>query len=308
MYMKRKMKGFTLIELIIVVAIIGIMTAVGVPNLINSLQRSKINSANSQARSIYKAAQTVLTQYEARKLNEFAGYGMMYSLQLENELIEAGLEPENVIPVARKGTEKAKELNECGVRSVFGYFRGADGGTGTYPNANAEFRGRLAEYFNEIDHLSWKMYIYDYQVKMIVLAVNGHDIYVGQYPSPPDVSDIREWQSNLVGTTENVFYSNESLVNSSGIAADGGGGGDDDTPAKPVSVNDYYDDAVAVFDEDGKPISDPNGNQKMESRYPLPNTGSGNEDAGGAGNEDGDVVNDFGGPDPDVPDPGNAPG
>lgn len=66
----KKKKGFTLVELIVVIAIIGVLAAILVPVMTGVVTRARVTSANKTASSIRQAAQVFLTEADS------AGYGM----------------------------------------------------------------------------------------------------------------------------------------------------------------------------------------------------------------------------------------
>ncbi|MBE6861602.1 MAG: type II secretion system protein [Ruminococcus sp.] len=153
--MKKTAKGFTLIELIIVMAIIGILTAILVPAWMNYITDARIKTQTNNAKVIFNAAQTAATKQMFRERN----------------------------------------LGETDMSDgdFYYYWDGATGSTldSTYAvvgSADAEFNERIgneiASVFSDYDNTVYKIWIQNYVVQSVVCASSDNSPYKGVHPAP----------------------------------------------------------------------------------------------------------------------------
>ena len=87
---KHNKKGFTLVELLVVIVIIGILAAVIIPNVANNIEKANKSAAEQEAKVKYNEVLSALKLEEGDKAPEnFFYFGDKYVVYLKNGSLQA---------------------------------------------------------------------------------------------------------------------------------------------------------------------------------------------------------------------------
>lgn len=161
--MKTTKKGFTLIELIVVIAIIGVLAAILVPSMLGYVKKSKIQSANTTASSIYKAVNSAATEADE-----------------EDKFLKSG----------------TLTVNTSGSGSI----GGGAAATPTGQVTDAELYTMVKKYFGDITKCNGALINVNTEGQCTAVAVTSGK-YAGAYPG--GVVTVKTWDSTYKSLTTN---------------------------------------------------------------------------------------------------------
>lgn len=194
-----KKKGFTLTELIIVIAIFGILLAVVTPAWMSYLQRSKFRTYNQRAKTIFNAAQIVITEMEFAE--------RQYRSRLETDSITGtATDAEKAAVMSHIGSPKSIGITSSS-ESNSNWFFYYDGGVGRMclsdgsPVVNEdaiqggdydatqipgirEWENKITSAIRRIvgDDCVYKIWVEDYIVKSVSCAESPGSRFIGAHP------------------------------------------------------------------------------------------------------------------------------
>lgn len=159
---RRFLKAFTLMELIVVIAIIGVLAAIIIPNTAAYLRNSKMTAANTQAQEVYNAVQDYLISQQIRGEKAFGYTGT------ENEIYVAAVTTGSQTISVKYSTSLDSTAAETSANIIAGT------NTVTKSNATSTYQGYNSGYLTNGFEGAWLVCIYPktYTVKYALFCDN----------------------------------------------------------------------------------------------------------------------------------------
>lgn len=227
----RRKKGFTLLEVLVVVAIFGVLIGVVTPAWATYIRNSKFKAQNNKAKAIFNAAQVVITDLEFAERQFRTDLGRIPSSDtLQKNAASAHI----YTPVDKDNPEEVVDW--------YFYWNGISGnicdvdGDAITTNASTETLDRWNEKLgNSIkrivtDDMVYKIYVRDYQVQSVVCSANERSRFIGAHPTTIKMLDgddtissaqIRALENTNVAAVNPNWFDLDESNNGAGSSGDG---------------------------------------------------------------------------------------
>ncbi len=217
-------KGFTLIELIVVIGIIGVLLMVAVPTISSYMRRSRLKSSNANAKLIFNSIQTICQELEFSERDDasttFYGSEPMLDgtgnpVKKNGKDVMLGITDGSLMIYSINGTATAtvwQDTNDDGVAETAesAAFNTALTATLNDESTRSSFMNRMERLFAGQNETSWVAYINGFQVMAVICADTNTNRYVGAYPT--NTTDVFNEVTDAAGVGEvnniDAFMSN----------------------------------------------------------------------------------------------------
>ena len=95
----KKTKGFTLVELVVVIAIVGVLASILVPTMLTYIRKAKLKSANTNAKTAYNAVAEFVTTTNAETGEPITTFVPKYG---GGTVIDCNIPPNTTLKSAQK--------------------------------------------------------------------------------------------------------------------------------------------------------------------------------------------------------------
>lgn len=200
-------KGFTLVELIVVIAIIGVLAAILIPTMLGYVTSSRVTSANSTTASLKNNIDSFLTKCDT------AGYGMKLAEGATATLtIKVDGEWEVTVGGAADfgadsdGTAAFKEKKDVGKWETTGKTEDGKSKVDAGANATSMLAYELKALFPDVKSASARVYLVGGKAKYAWYTADSSDATKVTAPGKDDFAAEKfSWDDKTAGVSEDGF-------------------------------------------------------------------------------------------------------